>query len=234
MIEVQKAHAEYWAQINKIRESNEEIGKVADAIQGLQNQVSKAKEIIVVVNDKLLTAAVDMANGSLSSDEYMLLKKEVREQEGVIEDLTEIISMQGEVKGRLIGSSSQIENTKRTQKEMALGIEPVETLRVKNSKLSFLKATLINALTKQAVGKVALVAKDEIKELSFLMASAEKFKPAHSSLGGDLYSDLGKALCLSVFDAKEEADYPDVTFQQARNECEVIIEDLNTYTLATK
>mgnify|MGYP000662689715 CR=1 FL=1 len=235
MTNVQDAHAQYRVQMNKINETQQDIAKVDDAIQALQDQINVAKEEITIINDSLTTAAVDIATDSLTSDQYMTLKKDLRDQNGVIEDLSEVITMQEEVKARLIGSdANRLDRIKNAQKEIALGIKPIETLRDEQNKLSYLKKDLISQLTKQAISKAVLAAKDEIKELSFLIASDEKYIRAYDELGGELYTDLGKALCLSAFDAKEGVDYSDATFQQARNECEVIIEDLNTYTLATK
>jgi len=229
MTEVQKAHAKCEKQINEIAEINEEIEQVDNGIQGLQKQINQAKESIEGINSKLLTAAADMTNGSLTSDEYIALKKELREKEGVIEDLAEIIAMQEEIKGRLIGagSGSQLLDIKNAQKDAALGIKPINTLKARQFKLDRLKEELISALTKQAIDKIAMAAKGEIKELTYLLASDRKYNPAYGNLKRDLYSDLGVALCLQVFESAEHLIVPEVTFKQAHEECAVMVDALN-------
>jgi len=214
MTEVQKAHAEYRKQINEIREVNEEIESVDNAMQALQIQINEAQASILTINDKLLTATEDMADGSLSSDEYMDLKKALRDKKGIIEDLSEVIVIQNTARLTLAGDGRRYPDDSKLGKA--------------KGKLERLRIDLVKALTKQAVDKVVLAAKDEIKELAYLVASDEKFNHASKELGGDLYTDLGKSLCFPAFDTREDAAYPTVTFKQSREKCRDVIEELNT------
>ena len=214
MTEVQKAHAEYRNQINEISEINEEIESVDNAIQALQSQINEAQVSISTINDKLLTATQDMADGSLSSEEYMDLKKALRDKKGIIEDLSEVIVIQNTARLTLAGDGRRYPDDSKLGKA--------------KGKLERLRIDLVKALTKQAVDKVVLAAKDEIKELAYLVASDEKFNHASKELGGDLYTDLGKSLCFPAFDTREDAAYPTVTFKQSREKCRDVIEELNT------
>ena len=213
MTEVQKEHTEYSKQINKITEINEEIEQVGNVIHGLKNQINQANKSIEGINSQLLTAPVNVANGSLTSDEYMALKKELREQEGIIKDLSELIAIQEEGKLGLIGNGRSYTDHSK--------------LGLAKNKLERVKVDLVKALVKQTTDKVILAAKDEIKSLAYLIASDQKYNHAYDSLGGDFYTDLGEVLCLSIFGRKNgTAPYPDATFQEAREACEDMIDQL--------
>ncbi len=214
MTELETVHADYVQKKAAVQKINLDIETVSHEIESLSTKITEAQQSALEIHERLDNSAQDVVSGKLSTSDVLQLKQSITEKEVLIKSLEEVITVHISAKKSLIDN-----NKPRLLKIKEGGFPKIEDAQ---HKLAKAKNELNKALLKQATDQLGTTSPKEIKQFITQLASNEKYTRLSGKLEGNIYNDIGEALCKAIF---SDIDFP--TFEQARKEQEVMIEALS-------
>jgi predicted nucleic acid-binding Zn-ribbon protein len=194
-METTDSSKEYSHQKLKIDDLSESIQLKASEINQLEQSVLSKRQRVEEIIKRLSTADKDMAKGTLSTDEYLALKKEFYDKESTLKALIDAVTVQKSARDLLINDRS-----------------------LAQSILSQLRILVSNEISEQKINEIAEKAPGEILSLAHALLAAK-----HTADNGhDIYKDIGVLLCSKVFGGdKFKANLPII--YEAKNKIDQLI-----------
>jgi len=201
MNNINQLHADYLKAKDSNTQQNLKVQEKTNELNGVKKTISALNERLTEVN-RLLSNEKKGIGETLSSDEFVSLRKESSEGEETLSGLKDFLNIQNNtltVMRNDRGCSSQLKNTRQK---------------------------IIEVLTKQAANEITKAEPNKLKNLMHSVLVQQDIRLSNHEVYEAFYKQVGKILCEQVFTNIEISNIELPTIQQASSECDALIEKL--------